>query len=187
MRKSLRIVAAFVGGFILGNLFVMPIGLIIDKIYGSEVTGGAYPLNFPNIIYAISMGFLSGYFAGYTAGRKGMLIGGILQFIPLIIMTGIGISINRDIIQSYYERTGVDLALWAWISLIPGIAGGFCGQKYGNLILRFISISITVIAMPFVWIGGVALHLYTVYIAYNASGIFAAIIAIMLPILSQIY
>jgi hypothetical protein len=59
MKKSLRIIIAFIGGFILGQLFVMPIGLLIDKIYGFEVTGGIHPLNLPNILYAISMGFLT--------------------------------------------------------------------------------------------------------------------------------
>lgn len=134
MRKMLRIIAAFIGGFILGQLFALPIGFLIDKIYGFEVTGGLFPLNsLPNILYAVFMGFLSGFFAGYIARRKGMLIGGILQFIPLIIMVLIAIYMNRDITQYMYDKYGVDLALWTWVSLIPGVAGGFCGEKIWNV------------------------------------------------------
>jgi hypothetical protein len=130
MAKNIfRFVIALVGGFILGQLLVIPIGIIIDKVYGYEVTGNNSPISVPNIIYIISIGFLSGYFAGGIYKKRGMVIGGILQMLPLFIIIGISIVLNKDIMKVFNSSNRVDVASWAWISLIPGIIGGYVGEK----------------------------------------------------------
>ncbi len=50
VKNIFRFVIALIGGFILGQLFVIPIGTIIDIAYEHQVTGNGFPISFPNII-----------------------------------------------------------------------------------------------------------------------------------------
>jgi len=139
MTKNIfRFVIALVGGFILGQLLAIPIGIIIDMICGHEVTGSNSPISFPNIIYIISIGLLSGYFAGRIYKKRGMVIGGILQILPLFIIIGISIFLNKDFMKMVNNSNRADFASWSWISFIPGIIGGYIGEKHGTLGIEWI-------------------------------------------------
>lgn len=139
MAKNIfRLVIALVGGFILGQLLAIPISIIIDTIYGYEITGNNSPISFPNIIYISSVGFLSGYIAGGIYKKRGMVIGGILQILPLFIIIGISIVLNKNIVKIINDSNRVDFASWSWISFIPGIVGGYVGEKYGTVVMKWI-------------------------------------------------
>lgn len=57
-------------------------------------------------------------------------------------------------------------------------------------LLRFLKWPVhllTFLAMPCMWFGGIAVHLYTILVAYKIAGFFAAILALAMPLIAQIY
>ena len=185
MAKNIfRFIIALVVGFILGQLLAMPIGAIIDLVYGYEVTGNNSPISFPNIIYIILMGFLSGFVAGGINKKKGMVIGGILPILPLFIVIGISIVLNNDIINAGY------LVSWSCIELIPCIIGGYVGEKYVKEKMsakEYIGGGIMMLAYIVAGILGLVIHVWTIVIAFMTSGLFAAVLTFIFPVLSEIY
>jgi hypothetical protein len=180
-----KFIIALVGGLILGNLLAMPIGAIIDLMYGHTVTGSNVPINFPNIIYIISMGFLSGFVAGVIYKQKGMLLGGTLIILQLIGTIGIFILAEQAVKDINYS------VLWYCIELLPCVFGGYIGEKIRRekiMSLRNIVgggfMGIGVIAISVL---GLIIHIWTIIIAYSFSGIFASILTLIFPILSEIY
>jgi hypothetical protein len=71
-------------------------------------------------------GFVTGLFAGLIAGKRGKLVAGIAQFLPLILFVALELVINRDL-SSYFGQYG--LQFWTWIGLVPAIIGGHYGAK----------------------------------------------------------
>ena len=53
--------------------------------------------------------------------------------------------------------------------------------------MRVILSILLVLLVPAAWIGGALIHLYTIYIAYTVSGVFAALLSLVFPVISQAY
>ena len=53
--------------------------------------------------------------------------------------------------------------------------------------MRALLTALLVFLVPATWIGGALIHLYTIYIAYSVSGVFAALLSLVFPVLSQAY
>jgi hypothetical protein len=83
MRKTTRVLGGLLLGPLFGYVAAIPFSFVIDAAYGHEVTGGQWHLTVPNIIYSAVIGLLTGLAGGIVAGRRGWLIGGLAQFVPL--------------------------------------------------------------------------------------------------------
>lgn len=59
-------------------------------------------------------------------------------------------------------------------------------KKIRNWIANAI-VGIGTLLMAITWFSGICLHLYTVLFAYKVSGFIAALFALILPIIAQIY
>ena len=185
IKNIFSFIIALVLGFVLGTLLTIPIGAIIDLIYGHTVTGSNVPINFPNIIYIISMGFLSGFVAGLIYKKKGVLLGGTIVILQLIGTIGIFIVAEQAVKDINYS------VLWYCIELLPCVFGGYIGEKIRRE--KIMSLR-NIVGGGFVGIGmiaisvlGLIIHVWTIIIAYSFSGIFASILTLIFPVLSEIY
>jgi len=126
MRRAFTFVLAIIAGCILGNTTAVFVGMGIDLSYGEPVTGGEWKVSLANVLYAVLMGVLVGFFAGLIARHKGWLAGVLAQFLPLTFVIGLGLVWNRvPVVFDQYESHP---ALWTWIGLIPAAIGGYGGQ-----------------------------------------------------------
>lgn len=182
IKQWLRYTSAVVFSFLFGNILAMPFGLIIDVIVGREVTGMDWHLNMPNIIYNAIIGFFTGLCAARISKYHGVLIAIIAQFFPLLAFTIFEIAINRDITSTF----AVKPSIWIYAGMLPAIAGGYLGMKMKKNLLPAIGVFILSLLMFANIIGGIALHLFTVYISYQSAGIIVAFLTFSAPFVSEI-
>lgn len=184
-KNIFRFIVAIVCGLIVGNLLAMPIGAIIDSICGYDATGNNVPISsFTNIIYIISMGFLSGFVAGRIYKKRGMLLGGILIILPLLLFIGTSIVLQTDIKNLEY------IILWSSIQLIPCIFGGYVGEMFWRKkisLRKYVGGGISGLAYIAAVILSIVIHVLTIAVAYSMAGLGAAVISFMLPVLAEIY
>lgn len=185
MAKNIfRFIMALIGGFVLGQLLVIPIGAIIDLIYGHIVTGSNLPISFPNIIYIILMGFISGFVAGRIYKKSGMLLGGILIILQLFMIIGISM-----VVENVFKELNYSI-LWYCIELFPCIIGGYVGEKFvmnKMSVKEYVGGGIMMFAYIVAGILGLVIHVWTIVIAFLTSGLFAAVLTFIFPVLSEIY
>jgi hypothetical protein len=185
LKNIFRFIIALVGGLILGNLLAIPIGAIIDLICGHIVTGSNMPISFPNIIYIISVGFLSGFVAGIIYKKRGMLLGGVLIVLQLLTIIGISMDVEKVFKELNYS------ILWYCIELLPCIFGGYVGERFGREKIGILKKYVGAGIMGVAWIGaailGLVIHVWTIIIAAQLSGLFEAVLTFIFPVLSEIY
>jgi hypothetical protein len=109
---------------ILGQLFIILSGFAINAVVGKAITGRGWNFSIPNLIVILLTGFYTGFLAALFAGRRGLLIAGLSNWLPNMIIVAISLIVNRDF---NWGRTGISLADWAWISFIPALLGGYLG------------------------------------------------------------
>ncbi len=132
IRKVVRFLLAVVGGCLLGNVVGIVAGMGIDASYGAQVTGGRWPLTWPNVLYAIMQGVFVGFVAGFIAQKRGKLVGALAQVFLLVFFVGLSLALNRDLFGAMQAKTDTKPALWVWIGLIPAIFGGAWGERTAN-------------------------------------------------------
>lgn len=121
MKKMLRFIFAIIFGFLLGNLIAMVASVGIDASYNANVTGQPWNFTLPNVEYSIVIGFLGGFIGGMIAKKKGVIIGVIIQLLPIsFLLLGT---------QTRYE---VNPIIWQLIGLVPAMYGGYLGEMLVN-------------------------------------------------------
>lgn len=184
MKSIFRFIVAILGGLILGNLLIIPLGGMLDLIYGRIVTGGAVPISIPNIIYIISYGLSSGFIAGRINKKRGILLGVILGaweilfIVPILILS---IPVTKELNL---------MIVWSCIKILPCIVGGYAGEKsvINNWRLkRIVGGWLMVSAHLVAGILALVLHVWTIVIAFLSAGLFEAVITLICPVISQIY
>jgi hypothetical protein len=109
---------------ILGTIFTMIAAVALDAVIGKTVTGGVWALSIPNVIVILLTGFYTGFMAALFAGRRGLLVAGLANWLPLILLVVLSLMLNRDAIRT---RAGASVADWVWIGFLPALAGGYIG------------------------------------------------------------
>lgn len=109
---------------LLGTAFTTIAAVAVDAVIGKAVTGGVWSLSIPNIIVIILTGFYAGFLAALFAGRRGLLVAALANWLPLALLVAISLTVNRDLAST---RAGASLADWAWIGFLPALAGGYLG------------------------------------------------------------
>lgn len=130
--------AGVVGGWILGQIFSFPLAFVIDLIAREEVTGGRWPVTFPNIVWVCLTAVIAGFFAGWITGKRGKFVGALTQFAPLFVLTAFFILANIDPNEYFAKEYDSNPATWAWIGLLPAILGGHFGAKMGYKIFYYV-------------------------------------------------
>lgn len=182
VKQFIRYTIAVLCSYLLGNVLAIPFALIIDLVEGKEVTGMQWELSFPNLLYNAIIGFFCGFCASKIAGRRGVVIAIIAQLFPLFAFIAFEIAINRDISSTMQVKPSA----WTYAGLLPAMLGGYVGSRFSKQIFTSIGVMLAS-AVMFATIGcGIALHIYTVYIAYQMSGVFMAILAFGSPIVAEI-
>jgi hypothetical protein len=185
IKQALRYLIAVVVSPFVGALFAIPYSIALDIIYGDNVTGGVWALTTPNVLVAIWSGLVTGWFAGWIAGRRGKLIGGVANFAILIFVIAASLAMNRDLIPDHLFATKA--SMWTWIGLIPAIIGGHFAVKakdigapaFFGLFAQAVSLCSQVCWLIF--------HLYTVYVAFKMAGLFGAFLSLIFPAVSEIF
>ncbi|HSW96407.1 MAG TPA: hypothetical protein VLF89_01125 [Candidatus Saccharimonadales bacterium] len=121
MKNLLRFILAIIFGIILGNLIAIIAAIGIDASYNASVTGQSWKFTLPNVEYTLAIGFLGGFIGGIIAKKKGVIIGAIIELIPLLFLL-LGS-------QTHYE---VNPIIWQFIGLIPAMCGGYLGELLIN-------------------------------------------------------
>lgn len=183
----IRTPLAVVGGAIIGQVVQIPLAIFLDQIWQNDVTGGRWPLTFPNVLLTCLVGLIVGFSTGWIAGKRGKLLGAIAIFLPLWVVITIAIIKNVDPTQYNDQVYDTKPVLWVWIALIPGIIGGHFGALNGK---RYFNRASLFSAVGFLWVSRLdflAIHLYTVYVAFKLSGFVSAFITVSLPMLAELF
>jgi hypothetical protein len=125
VKATAHFVAAAAVGCVLGNLLAIVAALGIDASYGASVTGGAWALSVPNVIYSAAIGFLVGSVAGLLHSRRGWLVAVVAQFLPMAFAIAVSVYLNRDLLDGHRPRPST----WTWIGAVPALAGGWLASK----------------------------------------------------------
>jgi len=182
-----RAILAVIAGALVGQLAQVPLALLLDLIYRGDVTAGRWPLNSANVILVSLVGLLTGLSAGWIAGKRGKLVAAVAQFLPLFAFVTFEMVRNVDLTTYVAQQYETKPALWTWIGLIPAIIGGHYGASKGRQMLSFLAGGLAGSVMVLSSISGLALHGYTCIVAYEASGLGAAVLTFMLPPASEVY
>lgn len=185
--QLIRYPLAVVGGSILGEIFSIPVAVILDAIFGHDATGGRWPFTTPNVILVCVKGLMTGYAAGWISTKRGKLVGALAAFFILFFFVVLSIAVNRD--YSAYTDANYDTkpALWNWVALAPAIIGGHYGVKHGSKGISYVATGLGLIGLYVFFVGCAAFHLYTVLVAYDISGFVVAFITSGTPPLSELY
>jgi hypothetical protein len=176
MPRFVRYPLAVVAGAILGEVISLPVGVLLDIAFGHHATGGRWPLTIPNVILACAKGFITGYSAGWISKERGKLIGAFSGLFPFVCLIIFAIAVNRDF-----------TVLWVWIALISAILGGHLGVEHGAVGVSYLASGMGFVSLTGFYTGCVALHVYTIVMAYHLSGLFSATITLAFPVISQLY
>ena len=178
---------AAIAGLLVGEVTQIVLALVVDLIWQHDVTGGRWPLTFPNVLLTCLTGLITGFTAGWVAGKHGKLLAAVATFLPLVLFT-IFILIKNEDPTAYFQRAyDTRPALWVWIALIPSIIGGHFGSRDGK---RYFHNTSTFCGVGFLWLGytGFGLfHLYTAFIAFEMAGFISAVITLGFPLGSELY
>ena len=109
---------------ILGMVFTSIAAVAVDAVIGKAVTGGMWSLSVPNVIVILLTGFYTGFMAALFAGRRGLLMAGLSNWLPLALLIAVSLAVNRDLAST---RAGGSVVGWAWIGFLPALAGGYLG------------------------------------------------------------
>jgi hypothetical protein len=189
MAKQLtRYVLAIVIGAIVGETVGLPLAFALDIIFRGDITGGRWALNTPNVILTLINGGAIGYTAGYIAQRRGKLMAALAVWMPMIVLIIVEVSMNRDILGNYQASSDTTPALWFWIALVPAMIGGHFAVKHRPKVgLAALAGGLGGAALILFSLGGAAFHVFTIVVAYEESGFFAALITAFAPPLSELY
>lgn len=185
MRQALRYAAALILAPIVGTILGFPFSIIIDVIWGADVTGGVWALSVPNVIfYSIGAG-ITGFAAGWIAGRRGILVAAISNFMPVFALVALEIAFNR--LASSDSHLATRPGLWLWIGLVPCMAAGHLAEKakpsgYSGLLTGLMAIFYVSAQL-----GAVVFHIYTTWLAYQIRGLLAAFITLGTPFIAELY
>ena len=125
----LRYIIAIIVGVLAGNLLALPIINALGSISGQEIISSTTSLSFVNLSYMVLIGFITGLFAGLISGKRGLLIAGIAQLLPLVLLVTLALIVNRDVFASLGQYGP---SFWAWVGLLPALVGGYYGVKIIN-------------------------------------------------------
>jgi len=183
-----RFVAAIIVAPIVGELAAIPAAFFIDIVVGAEVTGGRWPLNVPNVVLVCFKGLVVGCVAGLIAKKRGMLVAALANFLPLQVFIVGTLIINLD--PTEYLKTIYDThpSLWTWIGLVPAMVAGHFAARTAQQGVWILFQAVGAVFM--FWVGPIAaaaIHLYTTYVAYQTSGVLAALLTFGMPPLSELY
>ena len=183
----LRAPLAVVGGVLIGQIAQIPFAFFLDLMWQHDVTGGRWPLTLPNVLLTCLGGVVTGFTAGWVAGKHGKLLAAVATFLPLLLFIIVSLIKNVDS-TAYFQRTyDTKPALWAWIALIPSIVGGHFGSLDGK---RYFNHTSTFCGLGFLrlaYTGFGLFHLYTTFIAFEMAGFIAAFITFGFPLVSELY
>jgi hypothetical protein len=185
--QFVRYTLAVVAGAITGEVLSIPIALLLDFVFGANATGGRWPLTTANVTLECVKGLATGYSASWIAGNRGKLIGALANFFLLFCIIVISLAINRDILYNYGDNYDTKPALWVWIGLLPAIVGGHLGVKFGTKGISYLAATLGFVGLWGSYVGGAVFHIYTINVAYGASGLAAAVIASGTPPFSEAY
>jgi hypothetical protein len=109
---------------ILGTIFTAITAIAVDTAIGKAMIGGAWTLSLPNVIVMLLTGFYTGFLAALFAGRRGLLMAGLANWLPFVLLVTISLMANRNLAST---TAGASLADWVWIGFVPALAGGYVG------------------------------------------------------------
>jgi hypothetical protein len=188
--KALAI-ARFIGSLIVapvvGEAAAVPIAFFIDIVVGAEVTGGRWPLTIANVIVVCAKALVVGCVAGSITKRLGWLVAALATFMPLEVFVALELIRNRDysdFLRAYYDTAP---SVWVWIGLIPAMVSGHFAAKIAQRGKGLVAQGLGYIFLWAAGVGSFVIHLYTTYVAYQASGLVGAILTFSMPPISEIY
>jgi hypothetical protein len=194
MLTVLRYTAAVIAASIIGEIVIVPIALGIDAINGAVITGGDWKFNFANLASVCLKGAAIGCVAGTIAKKQGVLVSALAVFLPLVgtLLFGIvsAISTGQLIDPSRYATVLATskLSLWTLVALAPAMLFGYMSaneaQRSRWLVLGYVGM-LTAFGGAFVAL--FAIHFYTVYLAYEASGPIAAFFTLGFPFVAELF
>jgi hypothetical protein len=100
-------------------------GFAVNAVVGKAVTGGVWTFSLPNVVVLLLTGFYTGFLAALFAGRRGLLMAGIANWLPMLLIVAVAFTLNRDLAQYTHELAS--MRDWAWIEFLPALAGGYLG------------------------------------------------------------
>jgi len=138
VKTILRALAAIFGGMILGSIFAIPVGLLIDLVTGQTPGAASAPgpvdqwgMTLPSAIYAIATGFLTGSFAGLIFRRNGKLIGALTAVVPPAIVVSLVLLLSLRIHSVYLgPANNKSILSWAGLGFFPAVVGGTYGARF---------------------------------------------------------
>ena len=183
----IRAAASVLIGMIVGQIVQLVLALALDTAYGHDVTAGRWSLNSANLILTCLVALTIGYIVGSIAKARGKSLAALTIFLPNILLTTMFVSMNRDPSDYFAKNYDTHPSLWVWVGLLPAIIGGHLGMAHKRATtLKLLAISLG-IAMVVLWLSSAALHFYTVFVAYQDSGVFGAFISLSAPFAAELY
>jgi hypothetical protein len=187
VRSVARFMTALVVASIAGEIVAVPAAFFVDIVVGGNVTGGRWPLNVENVVVVCFKGLAIGCIAGSIVKKRGMLVGALAAFVPLWFFITVSLIMNRDPTAMIAAQYDTKPAVWSWIALAPAMISGHFAAKAASAHGR--GFVLYVVGLGFLagaGIGSALIHLYTGYIAYQEIGLFAALLTLSMPPLSEI-
>ena len=185
LKQVLRYALALTVAPLMASLVAIPFAIAVDMFCGKSVTGGAWPLTFPNIVVTVFMGVITGWLAGWIARRRGTLVGAAANFSFLILLSIASLVTNRNFTAS--SHFAVQPGVWALIGLLPAMIGGHFAVQLKELKpSEFFEIA-AMFLMTISGIGWTAFHFFTIYVGFKIGGIIPAIATLALPVISEGY
>lgn len=185
IKQWLRYGVAVIISPLIGEIFGIPLAIVLDVLWGHEVTGGIWELTFPNLLLVVLKAAIVGFSAGWIAQRHGALVAIFANFFLLTAAIAISVSLNRDLLGGLHTATKP--ALWAWIGLMPAATAGYFTTRYRHLGLAPFLATFGVGMSIVLQIGALAFHLYTVIVAYLVNGFLGAFLVFVMPVLSEFW
>lgn len=182
-----RAPVAVLGGFLIGHAAQVPLALLLDFCWSSDVTVGRWPLTIPNIIPAVMVALIAGFSSGWIGGRFGKILGLATSALPFVSLSLFSLIGNIPLYKVFETIWDTNPVYWLSISILPSIVGGHFGALNGKYYFNRAAYYVfsffgggVILALPF-------LQIYTAFVAYKISGFIAGILTLSFPVISEIY
>ena len=105
LKQFVRYAVAIVVGLVTSEALGILLAPGIGALAGQDVTGGRWALNEANVVLTVCKGLPAAFTAGHIARRRGILIGALTAFLPLVAVLLLSLAMNRDILGAIEEQS----------------------------------------------------------------------------------
>jgi hypothetical protein len=109
---------------IFGAIFTSLSEFAVSAVFGRGTIGAGWKFTFLNVTLVALTGFYTGFLAALFAGRRGLLIAGLANWTPIVVLVTMSLIMKRAWSTPHGEISASD---WAWIGFLPSLAGGYVG------------------------------------------------------------